>query len=117
MAAPKENKNAEKWSFEDADNFMNEAVELSKNKRYDFIGEVARDLGQYHQLFTYLKDKFSVLDYQYKMILANCEANCFCNGKNGDIVPSLAIMNLKSNHKWTDRVDSTVNSNVNVKSP
>ena len=105
--APKENKNAEKWTIEEANDFMDKAVELSANKKYDFVGEVAKELGQYHQLFTYLKDKFPDLDYQYKMIFSNCETNCFLNGKKGDIIPSLAIMNLKSNHKWTDRVDNT----------
>lgn len=107
MAAPEENKNAEVWTIEEAVSFMDKAVELSSNNKYDFVGEVAKDLGQYHQLFKYLRDKFNELDRQYKMIFANCETNCFLNGKKGDIIPSLAIMNLKSNHKWTDRVDNT----------
>lgn len=106
-----DNKNAERWNLEDATSFMDKAVELSKNKKYDFVGEVAKDLGQYHHLFAYLKDKFPILDYQYKMIFANCETNCFLNGKKGDIIPSLAIMNLKSNHKWTDRIDNTSKGN------
>lgn len=105
--APIENKNAEKWTIEEATKFFNEALELSKTKDYDFIGEVARDLGQYHQLFGYLTDKFPELKTLEKKIYSNCEANCFLNGKKGDIVPSLAIMNLKSNHGWTDRVDNT----------
>jgi hypothetical protein len=46
-----------------------------------------------------------------------CEANCFLHGKKGEIVPSLAIMNLKSNHGWTDRVASqNDNTNVNLNS-
>lgn len=105
--APKENTNAEKWTLEEATKFMNEAVELSNSKKYDFVGEVAKDLGQYHHLFGYLKTKFKEVTRQYNMIYSNCEANCFFNGKTGEIIPSLAIMNLKSNHKWTDRVDNT----------
>ena len=116
MAAPKENTNAEKWNLYDADLFMNDALELSRDRDYDFIGELARDLNQYHHLFLYLKDKFPELTNTYNKIKSNCEANCFYNGKKQNIVPSLAIMNLKSNHNWTDRVDSTVNANLNVKS-
>ena len=103
----KNNTNAEKWTLEEAVKFMNEAVELSSNKKYDFVGEVAKDLNQYHQVFTYLKNKFKEVSRQYHLIYSNCEANCFFNCKKGDIIPSLAIMNLKSNHKWTDRVDNT----------
>ena len=111
MAAPKENTNAEKWSIEEADLFMSEALELSRDRDYDFIGELARDLNQYHHLFLYLKDKFPELTNTYNKIKSNCEANCFFNGKKQNIVPSLAIMNLKSNHNWTDRVDTTSKGN------
>lgn len=105
----KNNKNSEKWTLDEATKFMNEALELSNDKKYDFVGEVAKDLNQYHHLFGYLKDKFKELTYQYNMIYANCESNCFYNGKKQNITPSLAIMNLKSNHKWTDRNDNTSN--------
>ena len=50
-----------------------------------------------------------------KKIVSNCEANCFSNGKKGNITPSLAIMNLKSNHGWTDRNDITTGGNeINI---
>jgi hypothetical protein len=107
MAINEGNNNAEKWDFESAKKFMDKAVELSKDRMYDFIGEVARDLGQYHQVFKYLGSKYPELKLQNKIILANCESNCFFNGKKNNIVPSMAIMNLKSNHGWTDRIDNT----------
>jgi hypothetical protein len=110
----KDNTNAEKWFYEDAESFLNKALEYSTMKSedgssyvYDFIGEIARDLGQYHHLFGYLTDKFPELKHIHRKILFNCEANCFFNGKKQNIVPSMAIMNLKSNHGWTDRVDQT----------
>lgn len=105
--APTENTNAEKWTKEESKKFFEEALELSKDREYDFVGEVARDLGQYHHLFGYLSDKFPELKATEKKIYANCEANCFYNGKKSNIVPSLSIMNLKSNHGWTDRLDNT----------
>jgi hypothetical protein len=105
------NKNAEKWDLELSTVFMDEALELSKSRDYDFIGELARDLEQYHHLFSYLKNKFPELTNTYNKIKSNCEANCFFNGKKQNITPSLAIMNLKSNHNWTDRVDTTSKGN------
>ena len=110
--APKENKNAEKWSIEEATDFMSQALELSKKDGYDFIGEVAKKMNSYVDVFDYICDKFPELESYKKHIKRNCEVNCFSSGKKGDIIPSLAIMNLKSNHGWTDRVSAT-NENVN----
>lgn len=107
------NKNAEKWTLEDAESFFIDAVELSEDaaREYDFIGEVARDLKQYKEIFSYLSDKFPELKTLHNRLKSNCEANCFYNGKKQNIVPSMAIMNLKSNHGWTDRVDTTSKGN------
>mgnify|MGYP003665132531 FL=1 len=109
----KDNKNAEKWGLEDAKEFFDKAIELSEDKGrdYDFIGEIARELKQYKEIFSYLANKFSELKTPHKRLISNCEANCFYNGKKQNITPSLAIMNLKSNHGWTDRVDTTSKGN------
>jgi len=107
MAAAKENNNAEKWDLETSIKFMEESLDLAKAKEHDFIGEVARDMNSYRDLYTYLKDKFKECEVLYKRIVQECETNCFSHGKKGDIIPSLAIMNLKSNHGWTDRIDAT----------
>ena len=110
--APKNNKNAEKWTHEEAKEFMEKAVELSYSKEYDYIGEVAKDLKTYHEVFDYLSNKFKDLKTLKNLIISNCEVNCFSNAKKGDIVASLAIMNLKSNHKWTDRNQTDININT-----
>ena len=114
MAAPEENNNAEKWTIDAASEFMNQSLDLAKEKAHDFIGEVARDMNQYRQLYDYLAEKFPELNDTYKRIVQECETNCFSHGKKGDIVPSLAIMNLKSNHKWTDRTEQNVNQSVEI---
>ena len=106
------NKNAEKWTFEEAEKLFQQAVELSFNEGYDFIGEVAKKLNTYIDVFDYLTDKFPELEKYKKQLKRNCEVNCFSNGKNGNIVPSLAIMNLKSNHGWTDRVEQKNETNI-----
>ena len=97
----------EHWTKEESESFLIKALELSKKDGYDFIGEVAKKLDSYVDVFDYIIDKFPELKEYKKQIKRNCEANCFSSGKRGDIIPSLAIMNLKSNHKWTDRVDTT----------
>ncbi len=104
----KDNKNAEKWTLEEATKFMNKAVELSNTNKFDFIGEVAKKMGSYIDVFDYITEKFTQLEHLKTRVKRNCEVNCFSNGKNGDIIPSLAIMNLKSNHGWTDRVQQDV---------
>lgn len=122
--APKENNNAEKWTLEKAQKIYEDALKLAKEGKkvetdtgsgkpdieiieFDFIGEVARELGLYRELFDYLKAKFPDLNDKHKQLITTLEANCFSHAKKGDIVPSLAIINLKSNHGWTDRVDNT----------
>ena len=97
----------EHWTIEQATEFMTKAVELSNDGEYDFIGEVAKELDSYIDVFDYIIEKFPTLKPFKKRIKRNCEVNCFSNAKKSKIVPSLAIMNLKSNHGWTDRVDNT----------
>lgn len=106
--APKNNKNAEKWTEEEATSFMNEALELSYNEDYDFIGEIAKQLRVDKGTFDYLIGKFPVLKKIKRHILSNCESNCFRNGKQGNINTAMAIVNLKSNHNWSDRVETTL---------
>jgi len=104
--APKENTNAEKWTEEKAAELLEKAVELSKNTDYDFIGEIAKDLDTYIDVFDYLVDKFPHLKKLKTRMKRNCEANCFSNIKKENINTGAGIMNLKSNHGWTDRVQN-----------
>lgn len=106
MAAPFLNKNAEQWTLNDSKELFNSAIELSLEERFDFIGEIAKELRVYRDLFTYLSDKYKELQEPYKIIKSNLEANCFSHSKKGDIKEATAIMNLKSNYNWTDRTTS-----------
>jgi len=101
---PKKNKNAEKHTIEEAKKLFEKGVELTKERDdLDFIGEVAYELGTNRSHFDYLVDKFPELKPLRKRIKENCEVNCFRNGKKGNINTAMAIVNLKSNHNWTDR--------------
>jgi len=104
---PEGNQNAKKWDFESAKELFEKCLVIASNKKRDdndFIGEVAQAAGASLYKLKYLKETFTDLDKIYAEIKSQCEANCFAHGKNGGIVPSLAIMNLKSNHGWTDRL-------------
>ena len=122
MAAPKENTNAEKWNLNEAEKIFLEAVEMAYKKekdgyKYDFIGEIARELKLYKEVFTYLKDKYpNELTELHRELVSTLEANCFYNSKKGNINTAIGIVNLKSNHGWVDRqqVNADVNSKIAV---
>lgn len=114
MAAPEGNDNAQKWDEKKALELFKKAVDLSNEKTdkdgytYDFIGEVARELGTYHAIFKYLCNAYpKKFDELYNVLKYNLEANCFFNTKKGNIREATGIVNLKSNYKWTDRQDNT----------
>lgn len=124
LGAPYGNRNAEKWTFKKAIRLFNDAIELSNKKetsylkvgervvevenyKYDFIGEVARELGTYKEIFSHLNNRFKTLDRLHNQLITNLESNCYYNTKKGAIKEATGIVNLKSNHKWTDRTDLT----------
>lgn len=112
-----DNNNAEKWTLKEATDLFNKCLETAFDESLDcndFIGEVAQHNKTYIDQLDYLKKKFPELESKYKTIKRACEANCFKNGKKGTIIPSLAIMNLKSNHGWTDRAETTVKGKLDL---
>ena len=126
MAAPKGNKNAEVWTEEKSIKLFEEAIKLTNQKEtfsvngkdvkgysFDFIGEVARELKTFHHIFSHLVDRFPELKNEHKTLIANLEANCYYNTKKGLIREATGIVNLKSNHKWTDRNQTDLTSGNN----
>ena len=114
MGAKEGNKNAEVWTIENARELFDSALELSKADDYDFIGEIARDLNTYRDIFIYLVEKFPELDDVHKTILSNLEANCFSHIKKGKIKEASGIVNLKSNYKWTDRQEHIIPGGIEL---
>lgn len=119
--APYGNKNAEKWTLRISVEFYKKCIELTNEReevivngnpvngyKYDFIGEIAGELGTYKQVFDHLLKRFPTLKRLYNQFHTNIERNCYCNGKKGTIKEASAIMNLKSNHKWTDRQETNI---------
>ena len=119
--APYGNKNAEKWNFKKAVKLFHDAIELTLKEetyylkqgekavevtgyKYDFIGEVAKELGTYHQMITqHLPTRFPLLQRLKTQLINNLESNCYVNAKKGTIKEATGLVNLKSNHHWTDR--------------
>lgn len=82
------------------------AIEVTGYK-YDFIGELARELGTFHEIFTHLAKRFPSLKRLKNQLHTNLESNCYSNTKKGIIKEATGIVNLKSNWKWTDRQEVT----------
>ena len=109
------NKNAERWGLRKARAFFKEALTLSFDLKYDFMGEIAKQMGSYIDIFDYLSVKFPTLQSIKTQIKRNCEANCFSNAKKGKIKEASAIVNLKSNHGWVDRQKVTGEIEFDIK--
>lgn len=123
VGAPYGNKNAEKWTLRKAVALFNDAIALTNEKetviitdskgnvtntvdvyKFDFIGEIAGELGTYHQMITqHLPKRFTSLERLVNQLNNNIERNCYINTKKGYIKEATGIVNLKSNWKWQDR--------------
>jgi len=127
----KGNKNAEKWSQEDAENLYSFCEEIIDDEteyivkdekiigyKFDFIGELIKVLKKefkpkkiYRKLLSeHLPSRFEGLQLRYLQLKEDLESNCYSNTKKGIINTAVGIVNLKSNHKWTDRVQNDVTS-------
>jgi hypothetical protein len=126
----KGNQNALKWTTEKCKEvveqlkaLVNEKEEyvVSGNKvkgyKYDFIGELTLELGYGRQT---LKREIEVhspeLSTEVDLLYSYMERNCYVNTKKGIIKEATGIVNLKSNHKWTDRqqIDTNLTGNVHI---
>jgi hypothetical protein len=118
------NTSAEIWTLEEAEKLFDEALSIVKRKisynvngknvdgyEFDFMGELVDELDVYRELITkHLPNRFTILKPKLDSIISKLETNCYSNTKKGIINTAAGIVNLKSNHKWTDR---TENKNTN----
>lgn len=121
---PQGNKNALKWTLKKSKELLEKAIALANEKevitktagkqtytieayKYDFIGEIACELGTYHERLTRDTEKhYPELKDLVKQLLKLMERNCYSNTKKESINTAVGIVNLKSNHKWTDRLQN-----------
>ena len=120
--APKNNTNAEIWTFTLSEGLLNNALKLAEETdiyivgtginamriegfKYDFIGEVASELKIYRDLIPRdIPKRFPELRDKVNLLISRLESNCYSNTKKGLINTATGIINLKSNHGWTDRI-------------
>lgn len=123
--APIDNKNAEKWTLEKSAELFDKADSIVKRKaeylvhgvkiqayEFDFIGELADELEVYRDLLQRdIPNKFPEFTARFNRLKNKLETNCYSNSKKGIINTAVGIVNLKSNHGWTDKqqVDHTTN--------
>lgn len=114
--APIKNLNAEKWPIENAITLFEQALLLSQNNKYCFIGTLAKELGtNRHQMYYLANEKFKeeLKDITHQ-IMGNIESNCFEQAASGKIKYQVAILALKSFHSnWTEKIQ-TDNTNHNI---
>jgi hypothetical protein len=124
MGAPIGNTNAEKWSLEESTKLLDRLLKAANDKDYyqigtginasmiegykfDFIGELSLEFEVYHHLITRdIPKRFPELRPTVDLLISLMERNCYSNTKKGIINTAVGIVNLKSNHKWTDRVSN-----------
>lgn len=119
VGAPKGNKNAEEWTLEKAlvlfDLIMKKLNEkttyMVNGKRVEgylchYLGEATDEADTTIDVVKYLRVKFT-LESEYNRLKSKSERNCFTDTKKGIINTAVGIVNLKSNHGWTDRMDQT----------
>lgn len=116
MPAPKGNSNAEKWTEEQAEKFVNSVYKYVKdNEDSLFIGEAVTELGYYRTLWNYLSEKF---DFDtIKRVESILESRLVKLGLTGITNPTMTIFTLKNNYNWTDKSQLDLQSSDGSMSP
>jgi hypothetical protein len=118
MAAPKNNKNASKWSEERVQGYLSQISRAASKRSNLFLGKVLEELSLYKDVWSYWQRKFAANEdmmEQMEMIKTQFEVNVFKAGMEGRLTERFAIMCLKRHYGWsehgyriTDRADVTV---------
>lgn len=94
------NKNAEKWTLQEARKMAEQAYNTINDDCY-FLSDVAEQIGTYRQLFEYLLNKYNDDDIVFttiKRLYNKCESIVVKHTANGKINPALGIFVLKAYH-------------------
>lgn len=113
--APKNNKNAEKWTIEESQKFINAVYQyVLKNVDCCSIEEACCELGEYEKLLNYLENKGLDIDFNpVKRANALIKNRIIKKGLTNKYNPTMAIFVLKNNHDMKDKQE--VEQNVSVK--
>lgn len=100
------NLNAEQYTLEDSLDLFGQMIIMSQDDNYTFIKQITRQFGVTENVIKHLVKRFQTLKEPYDLIKENLETNCYTATNDGKLKLPLAMLNLKSNYGWTDRVES-----------
>ena len=111
MPAPKGNNNAEKWTEQQANEFVEKVYQyVVENPDCVFIGEAVTEFGHYRTLWNYISEKF---DFDtIKVVESILESRLVSYGIRGATNATMTIFTLKNNYKWTDKHETDININT-----
>lgn len=101
------NLNAELYSLEDSLDLFGQMLVMSRDNKYTFIKQLSIQFGISYDIIVHLKKRFSQLVPIYNLIKDNLENNCYTASNEDKLKLPLAILNLKSNYGWTDRIENS----------
>lgn len=102
------NKNAEKWTFEEAEKFCNSVLQiLEDNPKVRTLGKACLMAGKYEQIINYFEDKFKTVFVSIKKAREIAKERLIDNALENDVNTTMAIFILKNNHNMKDRQDVT----------
>ena len=110
MPAPKENKNAEKWTLDESQKFIDSVYDyVYDNKSCCSLVEAVTELGQYEDLLTYLQNKFDeVVMRSIKKAKDIIKQRIISKGLSHKYNPTMSIFILKNNHDMKDKSEQEI---------
>lgn len=103
--APVGNKNAEVWTLDQAQKFINDLYEnIESNVNCTSIEAAACELGQYEAAIYYLREKYKEIDFEpIKKAKAIIKGRLIENGLKNKYNPTMCIFVLKNNHDMDEK--------------
>lgn len=111
MAAPKGNKNAEKWNIEQSQDFFDSILDyVEMNNDCCSMAEACSNLGWYETLLQYLQEKHKTIDFEpIKKAKEIIKQRIIKRGLKNEYNPTMSIFILKNNHDMKEKVEQDIN--------
>ena len=102
------NKNAEKWTLEEAEKFCNNVLQiLEDDHKVRTLGKACLMAGGYETIINYFEEKYKTVFEPIKKAREIAKERLIDNALDNDVNTTMAIFILKNNHNMKDRQDVT----------
>jgi len=110
------NKNAEKWTIEESQTFIDSVYDyVLLHKDCCSLVEALTELEQYENLLNYLEKKFeNVVFTSIKKSKDIIKQRIIKKGLNSEYNPTMSIFILKNNHDMKDKQDFNHSGEINI---